>query len=42
LGLLFVGRWSHTGVRARGEKVAGDLGGEVEPGKKEERREEGR
>jgi hypothetical protein len=26
LGLLFVGRRSHTGVRARGEEVAGDLG----------------
>jgi hypothetical protein len=28
-GLLFVGRRSHTGVRARGERVAGDLAGAV-------------
>jgi hypothetical protein len=27
LGLLFVGRQGHIGVRARGEKVAGDLAG---------------
>jgi hypothetical protein len=36
--LLFVGRQGHLGVRARGEKVAGDLAEALRaPGKKGER-----
>jgi hypothetical protein len=41
LGLLFVGRRGHIGVRARGEKLAGDLGEELRAGEERGRRKEG-